>query len=75
MPAAGSVTTISLILLMGTEVVISTKTPEHGFDPEQKNYHVWRFLDYLSSRSVLFTNIAYAGRFKTESFYFVKNPL
>ena len=42
-----------------------------GFDPEQKNYHVWRFLDYLSSRSVLFTNIAYAGRFKTESFYFV----
>ncbi len=42
-----------------------------GFDPKQKNYDVWMFLDYLSSRSVLFTNIAYAGRFKTESFYLV----
>jgi hypothetical protein len=42
-----------------------------GFDPEQKNYDVWKFLDYLCSRSVLFTNIAYTGRFKTESFYFV----
>ena len=43
------------------------------WDPEGDDLFMWRFLDYVSSRTAIFTNIAYAGRFRTEIFYLLSH--
>ena len=44
-----------------------------NWDPSRNNLKTWRFLDFVSSQTVLFTNIAYIMRFKTEMFYILSH--
>jgi hypothetical protein len=44
-----------------------------NWDPNRNNLKTWRFLDFVSARTVLFTNIAYTMRFKTEMFYILSH--
>lgn len=38
-------------------------------DPDKKQFNLWRYLDFVSSRNVLYTNICYISRFKTDIYY------
>jgi len=40
-----------------------------SLDPDREKYSLWRYLDFVSSRNVLYTNICYISRFRTDVFY------
>ena len=43
------------------------------WDPQRRQLKTWRFLDWLCSKTLIFTNIAYIMRFKTEFFYLLSH--
>ena len=42
-----------------------------SLDPDRKKFSLWRYLDFVSSRNVLYTNICYISRFRTDIFYII----